>query len=63
MKSLHILHSESATGWGGQEIRVFQESELLLERGHRVSLVCQPESYLWEKALPLPRQISNATPC
>jgi len=51
LKSLHILHSESATGWGGQEIRVFQESELLLERGHRVSLVCQPESYLWEKSL------------
>ena len=51
MKSLHILHSDSATGWGGQEIRVIQESELLLERGHRVSLVCQPESYLWEKSL------------
>ncbi len=49
MKSLHILHSESASGWGGQEIRVFQESELLLERGHRVSLVCQPESFLWNK--------------
>jgi len=51
LKSLHILHSDSATGWGGQEIRVLQESELLLERGHRVSLVCQPASYLWEKSL------------
>ena len=51
MKSLHILHSDSAMGWGGQEIRVIQESELLLERGHRVSLICQPESYLWEKSL------------
>ena len=49
MKSLHILHSESATGWGGQEIRVFQESNLLLERGHRVSIVCQPESFIWNK--------------
>ena len=49
MKSLHILHSESATGWGGQEIRVFQESNLLLERGHRVSIVCQPESFMWNK--------------
>ena len=47
MKSLHIFHSESATGWGGQEIRVFQESNLLLERGHRVSIVCQPESFMW----------------
>ncbi len=49
MKSLHILHSESASGWGGQEIRVFQESELLLERGHRVSIICQPDSFLWNK--------------
>lgn len=49
MKSLHIFHSESATGWGGQEIRVFQESNLLLERGHRVSIVCQPESFMWNK--------------
>jgi len=49
LQSLHILHSESASGWGGQEIRVFQESELLLERGHRVSLICQPESFLWNK--------------
>ena len=51
MKSLHILHSESATGWGGQEIRIFQESQLLLERGHRVSLVCQPTSDLYKKSL------------
>ncbi|MZH15402.1 MAG: glycosyltransferase family 4 protein [Nitrospinae bacterium] len=49
MKSLHILHSESASGWGGQEIRVFQESELLLEQGHRVSIICQPDSFLWKK--------------
>ena len=46
MSQLHILHSESATGWGGQEIRVFQESNLLLERGHRVDIVCQPDSPL-----------------
>jgi glycosyltransferase involved in cell wall biosynthesis len=46
LKRLHILHSEAATGWGGQEIRVFQECQLLLERGHRVSIVCQPGSSL-----------------
>ena len=50
MKSLHILHSEAATGWGGQEIRVLQESLLLLERGHRVSLICRPGSPLAKKA-------------
>jgi glycosyltransferase involved in cell wall biosynthesis len=45
----HILHSEAATGWGGQEIRVFQESRLLLERGHRVTVVCQPDSPMAER--------------
>ena len=36
MKIFHILHSEAAFGWGGQEIRIFQECQLLLERGHKV---------------------------
>lgn len=49
MKPLHILHSESASGWGGQEIRIFQECQLLLERGHRVSIVCSPDSPLGKK--------------
>jgi glycosyltransferase involved in cell wall biosynthesis len=49
LKTLHILHSEAAPGWGGQEIRVFQECQLLLERGHRVSIVCQPDSPLGKK--------------
>ena len=47
--TLHILHSEAATGWGGQEIRIFQECQLLLERGHRVSIVCQPGSPLADR--------------
>jgi len=49
LKSLHILHSEAAIGWGGQEIRIIQETRLLLERGHRVSIVCQPGSPLEER--------------
>lgn len=56
MKSLHILHTEAAAGWGGQEIRVLQETRLLLERGHRVSLVCQADSPLEERA----RSISSS---
>ena len=56
MKLLHVLHTEAATGWGGQEIRVFQETALLLERGHRVSLVCQTGSPLEEHC----RALSNA---
>ena len=49
LKTLHILHSEAATGWGGQEIRIVQECQSLLERGHRVTIVCQPDSPLGEK--------------
>ena len=56
MKSLHILHTEAAAGWGGQEIRVLQETLLLLERGHRVSLVCQVDSPLEGRA----RSISHS---
>jgi glycosyltransferase involved in cell wall biosynthesis len=44
-----VLHSEAATGWGGQEIRVFQESLYLLEKGHRVSIVCRPGSPLAQR--------------
>ena len=55
MKALHILHSEAAPGWGGQEIRVFQECQLLLERGHRVSIVCQPNGPLGDRC----RQFSH----
>jgi len=56
LKLLHILHTEAAAGWGGQEIRVLQETRLLLERGHRVSLACQADSPLEERA----RSISNS---
>jgi len=62
LKSLHILHSESATGWGGQEIRVFQESELLLERAIESLWFANQKAIYGKKALPLPHQISNATP-
>ena len=56
MKPLHILHTEAAAGWGGQEIRVFQETLLLLERGYRVSLICQTDSPLETNC----RSISNS---
>ena len=49
MKSLHILHSEAAFGWGGQEIRILQETQILLERGNRVTVLCQPDSPLAER--------------
>jgi hypothetical protein len=37
---MHIGHSESSCGWGGQEMRVLDEVAGMLERGHRVTLLC-----------------------
>jgi len=48
LKLFHILHTEAASGWGGQEIRVLQEARLLLERGYRVSVACRTGSPLEE---------------
>lgn len=36
---LSILHTESSTGWGGQEIRILTEIRGMLERGHKVTLL------------------------
>jgi glycosyltransferase involved in cell wall biosynthesis len=36
---LRILHTESSTGWGGQEIRILTEAKGFLERGHEVMLL------------------------
>jgi glycosyltransferase involved in cell wall biosynthesis len=35
---MHILHTESSTGWGGQEIRILREAEGMRAQGHRVVL-------------------------
>jgi glycosyltransferase involved in cell wall biosynthesis len=35
---MHILHTESSTGWGGQEIRIFKESLGLREQGFTITL-------------------------
>lgn len=47
---LVILHSESSTGWGGQEIRVFTELRWLRGRGHDVSLLVPAGSVLGHRA-------------
>jgi glycosyltransferase involved in cell wall biosynthesis len=46
LDSFHLLHSEAATGWGGQEIRIYQESQALIKRGYQVSVITQPGSPL-----------------
>ncbi|HWT83667.1 MAG TPA: glycosyltransferase family 4 protein [Candidatus Methylomirabilis sp.] len=64
--SLIILHSESSTGWGGQEIRVFTELTWMRRRGHTAGLIVPPGSPLGERAeradipvawIPMPRAL------
>ncbi|MBL0122211.1 MAG: glycosyltransferase family 4 protein [Betaproteobacteria bacterium] len=43
-KSLSILHTESSTGWGGQEIRILTEARGMQDRGHRVMLLTPPNA-------------------
>ena len=47
---LTILHTESSTGWGGQENRTLQECIGLKKLGARAIILCQPESVLGKKA-------------
>lgn len=47
---LHIVHTESSTGWGGQEIRVLTEAQGMIARGHRVTLVAPAESRIAQAA-------------
>jgi glycosyltransferase involved in cell wall biosynthesis len=39
-----ILHTESSLGWGGQEMRIVQESLEFMNRGYRMMIACQPGS-------------------
>ena len=56
-KKLHIVHTEASLGWGGQEIRILTEAQGMLERGHRVTLLCPPEARIHaaarERGLPV----------
>lgn len=49
-RSLHIVHTESSCGWGGQEIRILEESRGLIERGHTVTLLCPVEAPIFARA-------------
>lgn len=44
------MHTESSLGWGGQEIRILSESQGLLRRGHRVTLLCPREARIFAEA-------------
>ncbi|MCC7632870.1 glycosyltransferase family 4 protein [Stenotrophomonas rhizophila] len=49
-KPLKILHTEAAKGLGGQEIYIYRHMLAMRERGHDVSLLCQPGARLGEIA-------------
>ncbi len=45
-----ILHMEAATGWGGQQMRILSEARGMINRGHSVTLACQPNTKIAERA-------------
>ena len=49
MDKLHIVHTESSMGWGGQEIRILTEAEGLAARGHRITLVTPPGANIYRE--------------
>ena len=59
-KPLSILHTESSTGWGGQEIRILTEAAGMIARGHKVVLVTPPEAEIAPAAVK--RGIPTVTP-
>ncbi|MEK6673085.1 MAG: glycosyltransferase family 4 protein [Nitrospirota bacterium] len=46
---LKILHTEASDGWGGQEIRIIQESLGMIRRGHRVAIAAPGKSMIFRK--------------
>ncbi len=50
MKHFTIVHTEWSKGWGGQEIRIFNEAAGVTARGHRVLIVARPECQILTRA-------------
>ncbi|SAK46822.1 glycosyl transferase family 1 [Caballeronia hypogeia] len=57
---MKILHSESSTGWGGQEIRTLKEMVALRESGHTVELICPGEARLGQRCSELGFTVHHA---
>lgn len=47
---MKIIHTEASLGWGGQEIRILEESRGMIARGHEVLVLCPPEARIFEEA-------------
>ena len=48
--TLAILHTESSCGWGGQELRIIDESVGMQKRGHQVTIAAPAESRIFAEA-------------
>ncbi len=44
------MHTESHCQWGGQEMRVFNESRWMSQRGHDIVIIAPKHSVIYEKA-------------
>ncbi len=49
--SVKILHTEASCGWGGQEIRILEESRGLIARGHDVTVACPAHARMTAEAV------------
>lgn len=47
---MRILHTESSTGWGGQENRTLNEMLAMRERGHDMAVLGRPGARILERA-------------
>ena len=47
---MKILHTESSCGWGGQELRILEESRGMAGRGHAVTIAATAESRIFPEA-------------
>ena len=47
---MKILHTEASCGWGGQEIRILEESKGLIGRGHEVTVACPAHARMASEA-------------
>lgn len=47
---MKIVHTEASCGWGGQEIRILEESRGMIARGHEVSILCAPHARIFAEA-------------
>lgn len=48
---LMIAHTEASCGWGGQEIRILNESAGMIQRGHSVTILCPEHAPLYREAI------------